>query len=169
MFHVSNEDSIYHYPHCPKLINLGQAFQKTLFIKYGLYIFLGLNKDTDLEKCLHGKTQIVNESFNGTISERISKNTFVTLPNLEFGIHDSVAHCNIRMKALVLIYEKLNFIPVVYMLKGFKKRNLKRVNLVNQRASRKNKLRRQILQGKKMSKNDKVLEKEDHMYIPGKM
>ena len=54
------------------------------------------------------------------------------------------------------------------MLKGFKKRNLKRVNLVNQRASRKNKLRQQILWGKKMSKNDKLLEK-DHRYVPGKI
>ena len=73
------------------------------------------------------------------------------------------------MKASVLIYEKLNFISVVCMVKGFEKRNLKRVNLVNQRASRKNKLRRQILQGKKMSKNDKLLEKEDHIYVPGKI
>ena len=73
------------------------------------------------------------------------------------------------MKASVLIYEKLNFVPVVYMLKGFiQKIHLKRVNSVNQRASRKNKLRRQILQGKKMSKNDKLLEKESHIYIPGK-
>ena len=71
------------------------------------------------------------------------------------------------MKASVLIYEKLSFVLVVYMLKGFKKRNLKRVNLVNQRASRKSKLRRQILRGKKMSKNDKLLEKEGHMYVPG--
>ena len=63
------------------------------------------------------------------------------------------------MKALVLIYEKLNFISVVYMLKRFKKGSLKSVNLVNQRASRKNKLRLQILQGKKMSKNDKLVEK----------
>ena len=55
------------------------------------------------------------------------------------------------------------------MLKGFKKRNLKRVNLVNQRASRKNKLRQQILWGKKMSKNDKLLEKEDHIYVHGKI
>ena len=70
------------------------------------------------------------------------------------------------MKASVLIYEKLSFVLVVYMLKGFKKRNLKRVNLVNQRASRKSKLRRQILRGKKMSKNDKLLEKEGHMYVP---
>ena len=79
----------------------------------------------------------------------IQKNTLVTLPNLEFGVYDGVAHCNIRMKASVLIYEKLNFVSVVYMLKGFKKRNLKRVNLVNQRASRKNKLRQQIFWGKK--------------------
>ena len=72
------------------------------------------------------------------------------------------------MNASVLIYEKLDFVSVVYMLKGFKKRNLKRVNLVNQRASRKNKLRQQILWGKKMSKNDKLLEK-DHRYVPGKI
>ena len=55
------------------------------------------------------------------------------------------------------------------MLKGFKKRNLKRFILVNQRASRKNKLRQQILSGKKMSKNDKLLEKEDYIYVPGKI
>ena len=51
------------------------------------------------------------------------------------------------------------------MLKGLKKRNLKRVNVVNERESRKN---RQILWGKKMSKNDKLLEK-DHRYVPGKI
>ena len=107
-----------------------------------------------------GKTQNANESFNGTIWERIPKNTFVTLPNLEFGVYDGVAHCNIRMKASVLIYEKLNFVSVVYMLKGFKKRNLKGVNLVNQRASRKNKLRQQILRGKKMSKMANYLKKK---------
>ena len=118
---------------------------------------------------MHGKTQNANESFNGTIWERIPKNTFVTLPNLEFGVYDGVAHCNIRMKASVLIYEKLNFVPAVYMLKGFKKHNLRRVNLVNQQASQKSKLRRQILQGKKMSKNYKLLEKEDHIHVPGKI
>ena len=98
-----------------------------------------------------------------------SKNTFVKLSNLEFGVYDAVAHCNIIMKVSVLIYEKLNFVPGVYMLKGFKKRNLKSVNLVNQLASPKNKLRRQILQATKISKNDKLLEKEDHIYVFGKI
>ena len=105
---------------------------------------------------MHGKTQNANESFHGTIWERIPKKTFVILPNLDFGVYNGVAHCNIRMKVSVLIYEKLNFVPVVYMLKGFKKYNLKRVNLVNQRASLKNKLRRQILRGKKCPKMAKV-------------
>ena len=99
---------------------------------------------------MHGKTQNANERFNVTIWERIPKNAFVTLPNLEFGEYGGgVAHCNIRMQASVLIYEKLNFVLVVYMLKGLKKRNLKRVNLVHERASRKNKLRQQILRSKK--------------------
>ena len=40
------------------------------------------------------------------------KNTFATLPNLEFGVYDGVAHCNIRLKASALIYEKLNFVSV---------------------------------------------------------
>ena len=66
-----------------------------------------------------GKAQNANESFNGTIWERIPKNTFVTLPNLEFGVCGGVAHCSIRMKASVLIFEKFNFVSVVYMLKRF--------------------------------------------------
>ena len=103
---------------------------------------------------MHCKTQNANESFNDTIWERIPKNTYLALPNLGFDVN-VVAQCNIRMKASVLVYEKPNFVPLVYMLKGLKKRNLERVNLVNQRTSRKKKLRRQILQGKKMSKNDK--------------
>ena len=67
---------------------------------------------------MHGKTQNANESFNGTIWERISKNAFVTLPYLEFGVYNGVAHCNIRMKASVLIYEKLNFVFVGIHAKG---------------------------------------------------
>ena len=70
------------------------------------------------------------------------------------------------MKASVVIFEKLDFVSVVYMLKGFKKRNF---NLVNQRASHKKKLRQQILRVKKASKNDKWLEKEDHIYVLGKI
>ena len=52
-------------PITPKLKNLGQVFQKTLF---KLYIF-----ESELEKCLHGKAQIANKSFNGTIWDVFQK------------------------------------------------------------------------------------------------
>ena len=80
-----------------------------------------LRKDTKFEKCLHGKIQNANESFNGKIWERVPKNASTELPNLEFGVYDAVAHFNIGIKASVLIYEKHNFAPGVYMLKGCKK------------------------------------------------
>ena len=67
---------------------MGQVFQKTLFIKKGLYIFF---KEAELEKCLLGKTQNANESFNSTIWERIPKNIFVTLPTLEL-VYMTVQH-----------------------------------------------------------------------------
>ena len=54
-------------------------------------------------------------------SGNVFQKTLVTLPNLEFGLYDGVARCNIRLKASALIYEKINFVSVVYMLKGFKK------------------------------------------------
>ena len=48
------------------------------------------------------------------------------------------------------------------------KRNLKKINLANQQACLKNKLRGQILWANKMSKNDKLLEKEDNLYVRGR-
>ena len=103
-------------------------------------IFLELSNDTELEKCLHGKTQNANESFNGRIWECISKNTFAILPNLEFGAYDAVAHVNIGMKTSVLIYKRLNFFRGVYVLKSCKDHNLKRDNSANQWACPTNKL-----------------------------
>ena len=90
-----------------------------------------LSKDTELEKFLHSKTQNANESFNGTLWEHIPKKPFAILSNLGCSACDAVAHFN-GTKVSVLNFEKPNFAPGVYMLKDCGKRNLKRVNLVNQ-------------------------------------
>ena len=155
LFHdASNRDNMYHYPHCPsgsdswwkynadiepktpKLIKLGKIFQKTLFIKKS---FLELCKDTELEKCLHGKSQNANEIFNGTIWERVPKNTFVTLPNLKFelGVYDAVAHFNGQCSKPASVSEKQT------------------------------KLKLQILRAEKISRIGKLIEKEDHLYVLG--
>ena len=90
-----------------------------------------LRKDIEFEKLLRGKNQNANERFDGAIWESIPKNTSNTLPNLEIDVYDPVAHFNIGIKASVLIYEKHDFAPEVYMVKGCKKHNLKRVSLAN--------------------------------------
>ena len=46
-------------------------------IKHIKPILTDLTKDELLEKCLHGKTQNQNESFNGTIWNRLPKSTYV--------------------------------------------------------------------------------------------
>ena len=116
-------------PITPGLINLGRVFQRRLYKIRP--IVLELSKDTELEKFLHSKTQNANESFNGTLWEHIPKKPFVILSNLGCSACDAVAHFN-GTKVSVLNFEKPNFAPGVYMLKDCGKRNLKRVNLVNQ-------------------------------------
>ena len=71
------------------------------------------------------------------------------------------------MKASVLIHEKLNFAPGVHILRRCNKYNIERVNLANQRITPKNKLRRQVLRAKKMTKSDKLIEQEGDLYLPG--
>ena len=68
---------------------------------------------------MHTKTQNPNEMMV-QCENVFQKNTFVTLPNLEFGFYDAAARFN-GMKASVLIYEKLNFAPGRIDTKGLQK------------------------------------------------
>lgn len=53
-------------------------------------VFAALSQTELLKKCLHGKTQNLNESFNNVIWKRMSKNNFVRLNTLQVGVYDSV-------------------------------------------------------------------------------
>ena len=69
-------------------------------------VFVDLSGESLLEKCLLGKTQNQNESFNSMIWDRIPKMRYVSLTQLELGVYDAVANFNIGKKASVLISEK---------------------------------------------------------------
>lgn len=56
--------------------------------------YRALSDPSLLKRCLHGKTQNVNESFNNIIWSRIPKNTFVGIDILELGVYDSVVTWN---------------------------------------------------------------------------
>ena len=54
-------------------------------------IYKNLIKHEELSKCLHGKTQNQNESFNAVIWERAPKNVYLSLEKLRFVVYDAVA------------------------------------------------------------------------------
>ena len=90
-------------------------------------IFAELGDESLMEKCLHGKTQNQNESFNSMIWDRIPQMRYVSFTQLEFGMYDAVANFNIGKKASVLIYEKMNLIPGKFTLQDCDKINRKRL------------------------------------------
>ena len=90
LFHVaSSEKNNWHFPHCPTgrdscckynqdkengttTYKPGPGLPLDIVLKIRP-IFEDLSCDKQLEKCLHGKTHNANESFNGTIWDRIPK------------------------------------------------------------------------------------------------
>ncbi|GFY09731.1 uncharacterized protein TNCV_3696931 [Trichonephila clavipes] len=65
-----------------------------------------LEKDL-LKKCLHGRTQNPNESFNKCIWERIPKTVFVGIETLKFGVMDAVICFNDGYVSRIKVFEAL--------------------------------------------------------------
>ena len=61
-------------------------------------IYADLTKTEALQKCLHGLTQIPNESFNSTIWERAHTTVYCGLNTLELAVFDAVANYNYGRK-----------------------------------------------------------------------
>lgn len=132
-----------------------------------LPIYLDLCKPEMLEKCLHGKTQNTNESFNGTIWNRVPKSNHVGLNTLCFGVYDAISHFNNGSQAALDTMNLLGINPGLYMLKacGVVNRTRKRHSVY--RAMSPQKKRRTLLRHSKKRKSDKVTEKEGTLYEPG--
>ncbi|GFT82292.1 uncharacterized protein TNCV_4650971 [Trichonephila clavipes] len=69
-----------------------------------------LEKDL-LKKCLHGRTQNPNESFNKCIWERIPKTVFVGIKTLKFGVMDAVICFNDGCVSTIKVFEALGIKP----------------------------------------------------------
>lgn len=184
LFHVaSSKTNNWHYPHCPTGKDSwckynqdkengtntykpgpGLPLDIVLLLKP---IYEELSADKLLIKCLHGKTQNQNESFNAMIWERIPKNTFVSITQLNFGVYDAVSNFNIGRKASVLLYEQLQMIPGEYTLKGCKRINQRRVSQAEYKNSDFSKHRRKLLGGRKHKIQDKLENTEGKLYESG--
>ena len=69
-----------------------------------------INPD-ELKKCLNGKTQNQNESFNAMIWERVPKITYCPNDKLELAVYDASANFNEGRQATIDILKDLNINP----------------------------------------------------------
>ena len=75
-------------------------------------IYQDLVEPEVLKKCLHGKTQIQNESFNSMIWDCPPKSPHCGLEKLEFAVYDAVATFNDGRQATLDIFKMLNVDPL---------------------------------------------------------
>jgi len=183
LFHVASSAKNNYHAHCPtgessccrfnsdKVTGLstykpGAGLPLTV-ITHIKPIYEVLSKDELLEKCVHGKTQNQNESFNALIWERLPKTTYVSLTTSKFGTYDAVAHFNIGRKSSVLIFENLGMIPGRYMTKGCSTINRKRLYFTNKKSDEVVRKRRKIIRAQKKRKMDSQEQTEGTVYGPG--
>ena len=183
LFHVASSDVNNWHQHCPEGKESWCSFKadrangtKTYKAGKGLPlavlqhvkpIFKDLSEDSLLERCLHGKTQNHNESFNGIVWNRIPKTTYVRFDQFQVGVYDAVCHFNIGNNAVIKIYEKLGLKPGNNTYIGCKHLNEKRLKNASMKEMKKTKLRRCVLRGKNKKKADNDLEVEGETYACG--
>ena len=174
LFHVASSTKNNWHEHCPDGVDSWCRFKQDKATGKDIYkpgVGLPLNdlsKDELLEKCLHGLTQNQNESFNGTIWDRLPKSKYVAIDQLIFGVYDAVGHFNIGSKASILTLEKLNIVPGRYTLKGCSNQNKRCLFLAGYKNRSPTKRRRKVIRvKKKRSKEDKDTETEGKLYEPG--
>ncbi|GFV18687.1 uncharacterized protein TNCV_4755741 [Trichonephila clavipes] len=81
-----------------------------------------------LNKCLHGKTQNANESFNGILWKFIPKDIFVELQTLKLGAHMAVIQFNKGFRRLLDVLNQAQIQVGVNTVSGFAQLDEERIN-----------------------------------------
>ena len=125
------------------------------------------SRNLKLKKCLHGKTQNANESFNGMIWNRIPKATHIGINNISLGVYDAIAHFNYGMKATLNVFKMLNIEPGIYTLQILDNLNKERKRNPLYKISDKYKKRQKLIRHLSKQKQDKNIEVEGTSYEAG--
>ena len=132
-----------------------------------LPIYIDLCKRENLAKCLHGRTQNANESFNGMIWNRIPKANHVGINTLSLGVYDAIAHFNDGAIAAYKILKSVGIKPGKHMVSGLQLQNTVRKRLSAFRMSQNQLKRRKIIRSTRKKKSDKNIEQEGTTYEAG--
>jgi hypothetical protein len=90
-------------------------------------IYRDLSHPTLLKKCLHGKTQNCNESFNNIVWTRCPKRVFVGRIALELCLYDAATCFNDGNVGRYKVLQKLKIDPGSHTLEGLKAMDARRI------------------------------------------
>ena len=182
--HVCSSEKRNYHVHCPAGADSWCTYQLDIANKTNLYvhgkglpdevikhvkpIFDSLSNDQLLSKCLHGKTQNQNESFNTLIWKRTPKDRFVKLKQFEIAVYDAAAHFNIGNLATLLVYDYVNIERGYFTTNGCINDNQYRIKNARRQSTGSSKVHRRYLRGMKKSKSDKTKKAEGKVYGAGK-
>ena len=130
-------------------------------------IYQNLTKPEELKKCLHGKTQNQNESYNGLIWARAPKFRYCAFDKLAFAVYDSAANFNDGRQASLDILKEINVNPGYYTTTACITMNVKRKRSAVSHSSMKWKKARKIIRAEKKRKGDASKQKEGKTYKAG--
>ena len=183
LFHVCSSVKYNYHVHCPTGVDSWCTYQLDVAnttkmhkstkglpeeaIKYLKPIFESLSDDSLLLKCLHGKTQNQNESFNGLIWRRTPKDRFVKMATFELAVYDAAAHFNIGNLASLLVYDNVNIERGYYTIQGCIVDNNVRIKNAQRQSSDSAKTHRRYQRGRKKSKIDNTKASEGKVYSAG--
>lgn len=177
LFHCSeNKDMDDRHKFCPRTKESWCKYQSDKLTKNNSYkpsitipsavkevlgpIFTDLSKDDLLKKCLHGKTQNVNEALHGVIWQKCPKQVHTSRAIVEIGVNAAVVTYNDGCMGVNRVLKKLGVKPGKFMIMAGKRKNLKRLNDSLRSSSEKGKKRRKKLRSHKKHYEDKEKEQE---------
>ena len=130
-------------------------------------IYLGLIKENELKKCLHGKTQNQNESFNSIIWERPPKTKYCSFDKLQFAVYDAVANFNDGRQASIDILKHLNIRSGHHTATMCFVSNKRRKYLAVYKSKDSTKKRRKIIRAERKNKGVKLKQNEGTVHKTG--
>ena len=130
-------------------------------------IYKNLIKHEVLSKCLHGKTQDQNESFNALIWERAPKNVYLSLEKLRFAVYDAVVVFSDGRQGSLNVLKAVGVQPGYYTTELCCMLNLKRKMRSSNWISETTRIRRRVLGAQKKKKSTEKKRVEGKSYKPG--
>ena len=128
-------------------------------------VFRSLAHPDFLRKCLHGKTQNTNESFNNIIWCRVPKTVFVGANTLSIGVHDAVLTFNEGSSGRIKVLKRLGIEPGMNMVKACQNIDYLRVKKADIHNELKFRNARKVRRGLKRPQRRKMTLMTQNMYL----